>query len=54
MLFDTSADPTEQRNLVNNPRYANDLAELSKKLSAHMQRTDDPQAIAFEAAIAKK
>ena len=54
MLFDTSSDLTERRNLINDPRYANDLAELSKKMSAHMQRTDDPQAMAFEAAIAKK
>ena len=54
MLFDTGSDLTERRNLINDPRYANDLAELSKKLSAHMQRTDDPQAMAFEAAIAKK
>ena len=54
MLFDTAADPTERKNLINDPQYANDLAELSKKLLAHMQRTDDPQTKVFEAAIAKQ
>ena len=54
MLFDTAADPTERKNLVNDPKYANDLAELSKKLLAHMKRTDDPQTKVFEAAIAKQ
>lgn len=54
MLFDTAADPTERKNLINDPKYANDVEELSKKLLAHMRRTDDPQTKAFEAVIAKK
>ncbi|MEQ1827309.1 MAG: sulfatase [Pirellula sp.] len=52
MLFDTAADASERKNLIKDGRYANDVAELSKKLLAHMQRTDDPQTKAFEAAIA--
>jgi N-sulfoglucosamine sulfohydrolase len=51
MLFDTAADPTERKNLVNDPRYAQDVAELSEKLRAQMMKTDDPQTKAFEAAI---
>jgi N-sulfoglucosamine sulfohydrolase len=54
MLFDTAADPTERKNLINDPQYANDIAVLSNKLLAHMQRTDDPQTKSFEAAIAKQ
>ncbi len=54
MLFDTAADPTERKNLVRDPKYANDVAELSKKLLAHMKRTEDPQTKAFEAALATK
>lgn len=54
MLFDTAADPTERKNLVRDPNYANDVAELSKKLLAHMKRTEDPQTKAFEAALAPK
>lgn len=53
MLFDTAADPGERRNLIRDPKYAADVAELSKKLLAHMKRTDDPQTAAFEAALAK-
>jgi N-sulfoglucosamine sulfohydrolase len=54
MLFDTTADPTERRNLISDPSYASDVKELSMKLLAHMKRTDDPQTKAFEAAISKK
>ena len=54
MLFDTAADPTERKNLVRDLKYANDVAELSRKLLAHMKRTDDPQTKAFEAALATK
>lgn len=54
MLFDTAADPTERKNLVRDPKYANEVAELSKKLLAHMKRTEDPQTKAFEAAFATK
>jgi N-sulfoglucosamine sulfohydrolase len=54
MLFDTAADPGERKNLIRDPKYASDVAELSKKLLAHMKKTDDPQAKAFEAALAKQ
>ena len=53
MLFDTAADPSERKNLIRDPKYAGDVAELSKKLLAHMKKTDDPQTKAFEAALAK-
>ena len=54
MLFDTFADPSERKNLINDSKYANDVSVLSQKLLAHMTRTDDPQAKAFEAAITKR
>jgi len=54
MLFDTATDPAERKNLINDPKYANDVAELSKKLLAHMKGTDDPLTKAFEVAITKK
>jgi N-sulfoglucosamine sulfohydrolase len=52
MLFDTAADPTERKNLVRDPNYSPDVADLGKKLLAHMTRTDDPQTKAFAAALA--
>lgn len=54
MLFDTVVDPTERKNLITDPKYANDVEELSKKLIAHMKSTDDPQTTAFEAAISPR
>jgi N-sulfoglucosamine sulfohydrolase len=54
MLFDIAADPSERRNLIDDPKYANDRAELGKKLLAHMKKTDDPQVKAFESALAKQ
>lgn len=54
MLFDTAADPAERTNRIGDPKYADDVAGLAKKLLAHMKKTDDPQALAFEAAVAKK
>ena len=54
MLFDTAADPGERKNLIRDSEYASDVAELSKKLLAHMKKTDDPQTKAFEAALGKK
>jgi N-sulfoglucosamine sulfohydrolase len=52
MLFDIAADPTERKNLINDPKYANDVKELSQQLLAHMQRTDDPQLESLETALA--
>jgi N-sulfoglucosamine sulfohydrolase len=54
MLFDTVADPSERTNRIADPKYAKDRDELGAKLLAHMTKTDDPQAKAFAAAIAKK
>lgn len=54
MLFDIARDPNERKNLIADPQYAADIAALSQKLLAHMQRTDDPQTKAFEAAFAKR
>lgn len=51
MLFDIANDPTERKNLISDPRYARDLADLSRKLLLHMRNTDDPQTKAFEAAL---
>jgi N-sulfoglucosamine sulfohydrolase len=54
MLFDTVSDPTERKNLISEPRYSKDLAELSKKLLEQMKKTDDPQWKAFETVLGKK
>lgn len=54
MLFDITADPSERKNLVDDPKYADDVARLSAKLLAHMKRTDDPQQKAFETALAAR
>lgn len=51
MLFDTVADPSERTNLINDPKYANEIASLSQKLLAHMKKTNDPQTTAFQTAI---
>jgi N-sulfoglucosamine sulfohydrolase len=53
MLFDSAADPAERVNLVRDPKYAADVTALGGKLLAHMKKTGDPQARAFEAALAK-
>ena len=52
MLFDTATDPSERNNLIYDPKYSSEVAELSRRLLAHMKKTDDPQTMAFEAAIA--
>lgn len=53
-LFDTGADPSERKNIIRDPKYARDLADLSQKLLAHMKKTNDPQTAAFQAALDKK
>lgn len=54
MFFDINADPTERKNVINDPKYASEVKLLSQKLLSHMQRTDDPQTKAFEAALANR
>ena len=49
-----SAPRGPARPLGRDPTYANEVAELSKKLLAHMKRTEDSQTKAFEAALATK
>ena len=51
MLFDTATDPTERKNLINDPKYSSEVEELGKKLLAYMKKTDDPQTKAFEDAF---
>ena len=41
-LYDLIYDPNEACNLVNDPAYAEPLAEMRGRLSAWMERTDDP------------
>lgn len=41
-LHDLVLDPYEHTNLVNDPAYADVLGDLRARLSAWMQRTDDP------------
>jgi N-sulfoglucosamine sulfohydrolase len=53
MLFDLTSDPDERKNLINDPKYAADMAELSKRLLAHMKKTADPETKAFETALTK-
>ncbi|MFN7888795.1 MAG: sulfatase [Pirellula sp.] len=54
MLYDTTADPTERKNLIRDQKYAEDVAELSRKLLSHMRQTNDPQTTALESSLAKK
>ena len=41
-LYDLIYDPNEACNLVNDPDYAEALAEMRGRLSSWMERTDDP------------
>ena len=41
-LYDLIFDPNESGNLVNDPAYAEPLAEMRGRLAAWMERTDDP------------
>ena len=45
---------TERKNLINDPKYSSEVAELSSRLLAHMKKTDDPQTKVFEAAISTR
>jgi len=47
MLFDTSADPSERRNLIREPALAGEAGELSRRLLDHMRKTEDPLTEAF-------
>lgn len=51
MLFHLQTDPTERTNVVNDPKYASEVADLSAKLLAHMKATDDPETASFELAL---
>ena len=42
MLFDLVADPQEFENLAGVPEYANEKAELSRRLQEWMEKTNDP------------
>jgi hypothetical protein len=53
MLFDTKNDPSERNNLVRDPRFQEELNQLSQKLLVHMERTGDPQTQAFRDVLAK-
>ncbi len=52
MLFDLQSDPDERNNLIAEASYQDDLTELSQKLLAYLQSTDDPQSEAFAAELA--
>jgi len=41
-LYDLARDPTELRNLADDPAHADRLAELRDRLERHMAETDDP------------
>lgn len=53
MLFNLQTDPAERTNIVNDSKYAGEVADLSEKLLAHMKATDDPETAAFELALKK-
>ena len=53
MLFDLTKDPTERKNLIDDPAYRADRERLTKLLLAHMEKTNDPQLEAFRKATAK-
>jgi N-sulfoglucosamine sulfohydrolase len=54
MFFDTAADPNERHNVIRDPKFADEITELSHKLLTHMQRTGDPLEASFEAALTHK
>jgi N-sulfoglucosamine sulfohydrolase len=54
MLFDTATDPGVRKNLIRDPKHADDVVELSKQLPAHIKQTNDPQTNPFEVALGKK
>ena len=42
-LYDLERDPDERHNLINDPRYREDVKRLAELLRTHMERTSDPQ-----------
>jgi N-sulfoglucosamine sulfohydrolase len=42
LLFDRVFDPNETRNVIADPAYATQLAEMRQRLDSWMQRTNDP------------
>jgi hypothetical protein len=46
-FYDYAADPDGLVNLIDDPRYQNDLKDLRGKLEAHMAETGDPALEAF-------
>lgn len=41
-FYDETADPDERRNLINDPKHQAEIAELKRRLLAHMETTNDP------------
>lgn len=41
-LYDLKQDPYQLRNLVDDPEYKDDVADLRRRLEAWRERTDDP------------
>jgi N-sulfoglucosamine sulfohydrolase len=46
-FYDEEKDPDERNNLITDPHYESEIAELKALLLAHMERTDDPMAKRF-------
>ncbi|MEM6562465.1 MAG: sulfatase/phosphatase domain-containing protein, partial [Planctomycetota bacterium] len=41
-LYDLSADPAEMVNVIDNPAHADELHRLRQRMTAWMQKTNDP------------
>jgi N-sulfoglucosamine sulfohydrolase len=52
-LFDLQLDPDERKNRLNDPAYADELTRLRKLMLDQMQRTGDPQLLAFQKTLAE-
>ena len=42
LLYDNQKDPYQQKNLINDPAYADVKADLQKELKAHVAKAEDP------------
>lgn len=50
-LYDYQSDPDALKNLIDDPRHAATVSELSQRLGRLMQDTNDPQAEAYHKAV---
>lgn len=52
-FYDYQTDPCALKNLVDDPRYRDQLARLRQAMLAQMRKTEDPQLEAFQRLLAR-